>query len=212
MDDAIHYADQLEDRPRSLRDINVRERRKGMLHLPHIAALTNYAATLRQRGVGVVPDFDPLDGGIDAKLLFLLEKPGPMTSEARGGSGFISRNNDDRTAEAIFDFMTRARIDRKLAVIWNVIPWWNDTRRVAGAELRACAACVLELIQLLPSLTGVVMVGSKAGKARQYLERTNLALFSSHHPSPLVKATAPGKWDAIPAQWAQAALVLTRNM
>jgi hypothetical protein len=50
-----------------------------------------------------VPDFDPLDGGVNAQVLFLLEKPGPMAAEdgKRAGSGFISRDNDDGTAEAI---------------------------------------------------------------------------------------------------------------
>jgi hypothetical protein len=53
-----------------------------------------------------VPEFDPLDGGVEAQVLFLFEKPGPMTAELggskRSGSGFISRNNDDPTAEATF--------------------------------------------------------------------------------------------------------------
>jgi hypothetical protein len=47
------------------------------------------------RRLGEVPDFDPVDGGIGARALFLLDAPGPMTSEAgkRIGSGFISRFN-----------------------------------------------------------------------------------------------------------------------
>ena len=58
-------------------------------------------------GVGPVPDFDPLDGGIETRTLFLFEKPGRMTADGfarRFGSGFISRNNDDQTAEATFAF------------------------------------------------------------------------------------------------------------
>jgi hypothetical protein len=47
--------------------------------------------------------------------LFLFEKLGPMTAEA-GGSGFISRNNDDPTAEATFRFMEQAKIPRKLSI------------------------------------------------------------------------------------------------
>lgn len=83
----------MDDSPHSLRDACVRERRKAMLHLPHIAPLAEYAERLRMRGLGEVPDFDPLDGGVEARVLFLFEKPGPMTAEAgkRVGSGFISR-------------------------------------------------------------------------------------------------------------------------
>src|SRR5262249_9080241 len=113
-----------DDRARSMRDAGVRERRKAMLCEPHIGPLTAFAAELRKRGLGEVPEFDPLDGGVDARVLFLFEKPGPMTAEHHG-SGFISRNNDDRTAEATINFMRQAGIPRKLTVIWNLIPWWN---------------------------------------------------------------------------------------
>lgn len=114
-----------DDAPRSMRDAGVRERRKRMLNLPHIAPLTAYAAKLRARASVEVPDFDPLDGGKNAQVLFLFEKPGPMTAAngKRIGSGFISRNNDDATAEATFNFMKQAHIPRTRTVIWNVIPW-----------------------------------------------------------------------------------------
>jgi hypothetical protein len=82
-----------DDRPRAMREAEVRERRRAMLHEPHIEPLTLYAARLREHGFDV-PEFDPLDGGINAQVLFLFEKPGPMTA-SEGGSGFISRNNDD---------------------------------------------------------------------------------------------------------------------
>ena len=174
-----------------------------MLCLPHMAKLTDFAAALREQGLGTVPDFDPLDGGADAQILFLFEKPGPMTSESGGGSGFISRNNDDPTAEAICQFMAQSDIPRKATVIWNVVPWWNDTRKIATRELQAGVSCLQQLIGLLPRLAGVVMVGIRAGRARHYLETTGLSLFQLHHPSPLVRAGAREKWNAIPSQWAK---------
>lgn len=123
-----------DDRPRSMRDAAVRERRRAMLGDPHVKPLTDYVAKLLHSGSGEVPDFDPLDGGVNARVLFLFEKPGPMTAHGgkRVGSGFISRNNDDPTAEATFEFMERADIPRKLTVTWNLIPWWNGTRKVTG--------------------------------------------------------------------------------
>jgi hypothetical protein len=129
-----------------MRDAKVRQRRKAMLTMPYIAPLTAYAAKLRLRGSGEVPEFDPLDGGVDARVLFLFEKPGPMTADGsafsgRSGSGFISRNNDDPSAEATIDFMKKAGIPRALTVSWNVIPWWNGTRKVTGSELRDALMC-----------------------------------------------------------------------
>src|SRR3954468_22227148 len=103
-----------DDFPRSLRSLDVRKRRQVMLQEAHMKPLIAYVAALRTRGLGQVLDFDPLDGGVDAKVLFLFEKPGPMTAETAGkkkqGSGFISRNNDDPTAKATFDFMNEAGI------------------------------------------------------------------------------------------------------
>ena len=203
----------LDDAPRSMRDAQVRARRKAMLDLPHVVPLTAFAAKLRQRGSVEVPEFDPLDGGVDAHVLFLFEKPGPMTAEGgkRMGSGFISRNNDDATAEATFNFMRQAAIPRKLTVTWNVIPWWNGTVKVTRDELREGAACVADLIRLLPQLRAVVMVGLKAAAARPYLTSLGLALFTSDHPSPRVKASWPDRWKAIPSHWAKVGASIDRG-
>jgi hypothetical protein len=187
-----------------MREAVIRQQRKAMLHLPHVAKLTEFAAELRRRGFGVVPEFDPMDGGVHAQILFLFEKPGPKTDEANGGSGFISRNNDDSTAEATFQFMEIAKIPRRATAIWNVVPWWNGTRKITRQELIAGTESVRDLIALLPCLRAVVMVGLRATRARPYLETTRLTLFTSHHPSPLVRASARQKWDAIPFQWAEA--------
>ena len=195
-----------------MRDPAVRERRRAMLGLPHIAALTRYAASLRRRGSVDVPDFDPLDGGVEAQALFLFEKPGPMTANSgrgtKSGSGFISRNNDDPTAEATFNFMKMAAIPRKLTITWNVVPWWNGTREVTGSELREGVGCLKELAGLLPGLRAVVLVGANAARARPYLETGGAALFSSDHPSPLVRARWPDRWSAIPSEWAKVGLYL----
>jgi Uracil DNA glycosylase superfamily len=197
-----------DDYPRSMRDAAVRGRRRAMLHEPHIEPLTAYAVKLRKRGYGDVPDFDPLDGGTHAQVLFLFEKPGPMTAKGgtRRGSGFISRNNDDPTAEATFNFMKRAGIPRKVTVTWNLIPGWNGTRKVTGQELRDGLSCLEELILLLPKLRAVVLVGKQAAKAAPHFKarHPDIRLFTSAHPSPLVRAKFPDRWNSIPAKWAEA--------
>jgi len=188
-----------------MRDADVREQRRGMLYLAHIAPLTAYVSKLRERVDVEVPNFDPLDGGIGAQALFLFEKPGPMTAEdgERKGSGFISRNNDDPTAEATFSFMEQAEIPRKLTVIWKVVPWWNGTRKVTATEVREGEICLQELIGLLPKLRAIVMVGRKATAARPFLGTTGLRSFTSDHPGPIVRARWPERWKAIPLEWAK---------
>ena len=70
-----------------MRDADVRQQRKTTLVEPHMARLTAYVAELRRGGTVEVPDFDPLDGGVEARVLFLFEKPRPMTVQ----SGFMNR-------------------------------------------------------------------------------------------------------------------------
>jgi hypothetical protein len=194
--------------PRSMRDPAVRQRRRAMLEAPHIAPLTAYAAALRRRGKGEVPEFDPMDGGVGARALFLFQKPGPMTSDERSGkragSGFISRNNDDPTAEATCGFMQRAGIARELTVIWNVVPWWNGTMEVTGDELSEGVACVRQLVALLPKLRAVILVGKKAAQAEPLLTAAGLRVVTSDLPSPRVRARWPERWNAIASDWAEA--------
>ena len=202
------------DQPRSMRDAGVRARRTAKLDDPHMIKLTSFAEKLRQRRPGLeVSDFDPLDGGVEARALFLFEKPGPMAVKAgsgkRPGSGFISRDNDDPTAEAIFNFMRQAEIPRELTILWNVIPWWDGELDVEGTDLKDGTANVKELIELLlPKLRAVMLVGQKAAEARSVIETITspkLRLFTSDHPSPRVRARWPERWRAIPSEWQKVA-------
>ena len=85
----------------------------------------------------------------------------------RRGSGFISRNNDDPTAEATFHFMKTAGLSREQTISWNVVPWWNGTRVVTSRELNQGLERLKELITYLPRLRTVILVGAKAGKGRE---------------------------------------------
>lgn len=102
-------------------------------------------------------------------MLFLFEKPRSM-ADPEGGSGFISRNNDDTQAEATFRFMEQAGINRRDTVLWNVIPGWNKTIRIAKGELEKGRLALSALFTLLPHLRVVVLVGRKAEKVRADIE------------------------------------------
>ena len=193
------------DSPRSLRSPDAVAHRRQLLHQPHIAPLAAYVETLRAAHPALeFPDFDPLDGGSDADLLFLLEKPGPMTSARAKGSGFVSRNNNDPTAEATFNFMKQAGLARRRTVIWNVIPGWNGTLRIAPAELLAGMQALKGLLALLPRLRTVILVGQKAQRAAPLIEPLGLRILHSAHPSPQVRAARPELWYRIPGIWSQA--------
>lgn len=196
------------DCARSLRSSDAIALRRQMLHEPHIAPLTDFVQKLKEIHPDCeIPDFDPFDGGCNADILFLFEKPGPMTSASGKGSGFISRDNDDPTAEATFKFMNKAGLLRERTVIWNVIPGWNGTRKVTTAELRAGIDDLNGLLVLLPKLRAIVLVGQQAQRvmsSKSFVKSGCLRIFASAHPSPLVRASHPDVWHAIPSIWAQA--------
>ena len=193
-----------------MRSSAVRDDRRSRLAEPQIAPLTAYVESLRLRDGKEYPDFDPADGGIRAEILFLFEKPGPMTvSKGRAkfpGSGFISRDNDDPTAVATFDFMQKAGIDRSRTVLWNVVPGWNGTRNVSAGELREGVEETKKLLKLLPAVKTIVLVGKKAGNALPFLPEDKYEVFQSAHPSPLVRGANRRLWDEIPSIWTAARL------
>lgn len=192
--------------PRTMKQLSTRERRSGMLREPHISPLTDYVHRLRARDDNEYPYFDPADGGIKATMAFLFEKPGPMTvpkgRDKRSGSGFISRDNDDPTAEATYEFFQKAKIRREHTILWNTVAGWNGTRAIKRDELLGGVADLRDLFELLPKLQVVVLVGKKAEKAEALVsEIPNIEVFKSPHPSPLVRASYPERWNSIPAIW-----------
>ncbi|MXO74785.1 uracil-DNA glycosylase [Altererythrobacter aerius] len=194
------------EQPRAMRNPAVRAARLAALYERHIAPLTDFVHWLRARDSNEYPYFDPADGGVEASILFLLEKPGPMTvPEGKGlrqGSGFISRDNDDPTAEASFRFYREAGVDRQQSVIWNVIPGWNGTIKVAPAELRAGVEDLATVLELLSRLNTIVLVGRKAARAEPLIRQLgDYAIFNSAHPSGQVRAGNPHLWAEIPVTW-----------
>jgi hypothetical protein len=160
----------MDDRPRLLKDPQQIDLRLAELSKPHIKPLADFAANLRERGYGEVPDFDPWDGGIAAKALFLLEKPGAKKFK----SGFISRNNNDKTAENTFKFMMRAEIPREKTCLWNIVPGWNGTRKITAAELSKGADAMYELLNRLSNVRVVVLVGKRALRGVVWDQRSSL--------------------------------------
>jgi uracil-DNA glycosylase len=197
--------------PRSLGDSEIRRRRKALLWLPHVAPLTRYVRDLRLReGLGYIPDFDPLDGGINARILFLFEKPGRATFPPIG-SGFISRNNNDPTAEATNRFMNEAGIDREDTVLWNTIPGWDGTRDFDDGQRNQGLACLPELLDdLLKRVRVIVLCGTTAERARKVLPPESsgpdgYTIFPCMHPSPINRAARFEEWSRIPRVWEEAA-------
>ncbi|MCF6292223.1 MAG: uracil-DNA glycosylase [Robiginitomaculum sp.] len=158
----------------------------NMLHKPHIVSLTRFVDELKKElgsEVGM-PYFDPLDGGINAKLLWVLETPGPKAV----GTNFISRDNPDPTARNTLKILADAGIKREDTVLWNVVPWnlsseeKNQNPKIT--EIRRGIPYLLRLIQLLSNLKAVILCGNPAKRAAQNIRMsTSLRVFETYHPA-----------------------------
>ena len=200
------------EQPRAMRAPAVRASRLAAIREPHVAPLNQYVDDLRRRTRLEVPWIDPADGGVNARILFLLEKPGPMTSTMgkKAGSGFISSDNDDPSAENSFLFWQRVGMPRSLVARWNVIPGWNGTRKITTSELDAGVGELKTLLPLLPEIRSVVFVGKQAAKAAKLVRRLgDFHFFESAHPSRLVEISprphVRKAWREIPDVWREAA-------
>ena len=160
---------------------------------PHLARLRPFLTALRAEH-GEVPDPDPLDGGAGARLLLLLETPGPSIR----ATGIVSRDNPTGTGRNLRSMLEVAGFARADILVWNVVPWIIHAEAAANrapsrAELLRGLATVPALLDCLPDLRAVVLAGRSAGAAEPTVAaaRPGLPVFRMPHPSPTIQCTSP---------------------
>lgn len=183
------------DHPRGNREPAEIERKLSLLRIKRIQPLTEYVERLRADHPGAaVPYFDPTEAGIEARILFLLEAPGPRAALDQG-SGFVSADNNDQTAANMWELYREAGIDRhRDMTAWNVVPWYlGDGTKLRGAkrdDWRAASEATRELLVLMPKVEVVVLLGRAAAKAWSELG-IDLPTIEAPHPSPKNMNTRP---------------------
>ena len=189
-----------EHQPFALKDPLEVERRMLLLERPHQQPLRDYVETLRlERDPAYqIPHFDPLDGGTEARVLFLLEAPGPKVLQ----TGFISRDNPDHTARNMGELLEGVGLARACTLLWNTVPWYiageNGRFRAPNAQDIADARAATEQhLELLPKLEHIVLVGHHAQKSKPWLEgKGRYTLWAMGHPSPVNFAPRPQAREA----------------
>lgn len=176
---------------------------------PYLTPLRAYAADLRARH-GEVPDVDPADGGAEARLLLLLETPGPHIRR----TGIVSADNPSGTGRNLRRFLAVTGLPRWERVIWNAVPWvihaGGPNRAPRTAEVREGIAELPEFLALLPRLEVAVLAGRVAGLAAPLIRaaRPGAAVLAMPHPSPTYVCTSPDVPRRIAAVLAEAAVLL----
>lgn len=162
---------------------------------PHISPLTAFVEAIRKETglVREIPYFDPLDGGINAKCVFLFEAPGPRAVY----SGFISRNNPDESAKNFFELNQQASLPREITISWNIVPWYigsgTKIRPANKNDIDKGKKYLLKFLSLLPNLRIIVLGGKKAQKAEALITANfpEISIVKMPHPSPLFVNNAP---------------------
>jgi uracil-DNA glycosylase len=113
-----------------------------------------------------IPWFDPDGGDTNARVLVLMEAPGPRTVRD-GDSGFCSEDNDDATAATLHELRHRSGLPRGAYVRWNIVPWAvyapdGHWRAPTDQDLLQASPALGELLAALPQLRLVICMGAKA--------------------------------------------------
>lgn len=155
-------------------------------YAPHIAPVNRFVDQLREREWA--PYVAPIHGGVDARVLSILRDPGPKTRDGEG-SGFLSTENDDPTAERQGQLLATVGLDAADILPWNAYPWYIN-RAPRAAELELGVKPILDLIDMLPKLRAVLLQGGSAKdswrrvlkRAPRPVEERGVEVIATYHP------------------------------
>jgi hypothetical protein len=166
-----------------------------------MAALEDLLRWMREDSGRNIPDMDENDGGVNARVLLLLNEPTRTATK-------ISRDNDDATARLVSKIHA-GRLDRELTLSWNVVPYYAANTR----EERERSRPYLEaLLGMLPHLEVVILSGSGARAARGWISeaRPDVTIFETKHPGRQGLYAHHGYDEYVRAVEAAAAIVAAR--
>jgi uracil-DNA glycosylase len=182
---------------------------------PHIAPINALSLQMTREGLGDVPRIDPDSGGIHARVMFLLEAPARAAAHS---SGMLSADNDDATAQHVWEAYAESGLRRAWGIHWNVVPWYVGTdtkiRAVTPAETWQGVRWTRQLLDLLPNLRVIVAMGVAARNGAALLEdalaEREIALLTCMHPSPRNYNTRPHARAEVLATFREARRIASR--
>lgn len=141
------------------------------LFAAHVAPLNRIVGELRLLpGDGTaVPWFDPAGAGIHGRLLVLAQDPSRVAHE---GTGFISPDNPDPTADNVSWLRDEAGLKPSDLTHWNTVPWFIDGRPKTAEASRA-RPWLERVLAALEILEVVVCFGDVAANARNAAQPLN---------------------------------------
>ncbi|MCJ1709634.1 uracil-DNA glycosylase [Clavibacter michiganensis subsp. phaseoli] len=158
---------------------------------PHIRPINEFIDGLRDRdGRGWAPYVAPHHGGVDAEILSILRDPGPKAHFEKG-SGFLSVENDDVTAERQCTLFAANGIPSRVVLPWNGYPWYINAAPDKEQSL-AGARVIRELLHQLAAVRIVLLQGNDAQRIwdlvveeePDIVSASGVSVHKTIHPSP----------------------------
>ena len=174
--------------PRRHRDREFLAAKQARWFEPHVAPVNALVQEIARTVGGDVPYVDPDSGGVNARVLFILEAP---AGAAAHGSNMLSADNDDGTAANVWRAYQHSGLPREWGIHWNAVPWYLGVRgKIAAAktqDIEDGRQWLLRLVDLLPDLVVAVCLGNAARDAVaptiSLLASRGVEVLNAPHPS-----------------------------
>lgn len=125
------------------------------------SAIKKLVKRIRNETECAAQDVNPNGPGTSARILVMLEVPGP----AAVASGLLSTTNQDGTTRNQVRLMARAKFDERSALFWNAVPWSMDRRDIRKPHRIRGATYLKDLLALFPADAQPIIVA--CGRAAQ---------------------------------------------
>lgn len=173
-----------------MRDPAFRAEMRATAFAPHIAPVNELVKALRQERPDLsMPLVAPHYDATTARVLSLLSNPGPRADGERG-SGFLSTENDDGTAERLGTIYERVGARPIDVIPWNGFPWYVHDAHPNGLPLHLVAegqSALHRLLLAVPGIRSVVAHGKDAHRAASLY-------FRDPEHRPLIKSRGMRSW------------------
>lgn len=139
----------------------------------HVRKINKHVDELRSTHRAEIPYVAPSYGGVDARLLTLMQDPGPKTNLANvDGSGMICVENADLTAARQKFFLNEAGINVLDIVSWNAYPWPKPHPQTPESD-RQAALALRDFLSFTPHIEVVILNGTVARRIWRLLENVS---------------------------------------
>jgi len=178
--------------PRRMNDLSYRELQARELQAEHIARVTEFVDGLRSARpeLAGAPYVAPIYHPLSARILSLSSNPGPKAGGDRG-SGFLSVQNDDASAERLLDVYGLAGLQVEDVVPWNAFPWFvheGFPNGLSVAHIEQGVHVLRRFLDLCPNVVSIVAHGGDAHRSVQMLRSTRFV-------GPFVRQRGIHTWD-----------------